>query len=143
MRTDGSSLDCDLPETADTDDLPAVATAADTALQMRLARIEQGLDKLTGLVQGVVDYEIPQAPRRASPDATSQSSRLRRGSTPVAGDGRGQSLSGVTRPVILVRNLQTQFFGPKRDFSDEQLTVGSIVSAGIVNLSLAQSLIRM
>lgn len=49
----------------------------------------------------------------------------------------------ATRPVLLLRDLQTRFFGPKKDFSDEVLTLGSVVSAGIISMGTAQRLMRM
>ncbi|OIW35714.1 hypothetical protein CONLIGDRAFT_690403 [Coniochaeta ligniaria NRRL 30616] len=137
-------LDCDLPVAPEIDELSVAASAADPTLQLHMLNIEQSLEKLTALVQTVIDQSMLQvAPRGASPLTSLHLSRHRRESTPVTRHSNGQSLSGVTRPVLLVRNLQTQFFGPKRDFSDEQLAVGSVVSAGIISPSLAQSLVRI
>ncbi|KAH9884544.1 hypothetical protein F4778DRAFT_553798 [Xylariomycetidae sp. FL2044] len=140
-------LECDLPVAPEIDQSLAAAASGtnDPTLQLRMSRIERSLEKLTTLVQTVIDHGIPQvALGGASPMTSLHVARRGRESTPVTRhSNNGQALTGVTRPVLLVRNLQTQFFGPKRDFSDEQLVVGSIVSAGIINPSLAQSLVRI
>lgn len=108
-----------------------------------MSRIEESLEKLTSLVQTIVDHRILQVTPKESPSASLSLNRARGDVTLDRRQSSSQPLTGVTRPVLLVRNLQAQFFGPKRDFSDEQLAVGSIVAAGIISPSLAQSLVRV
>jgi hypothetical protein len=136
------SLDCSLPVVPDADDISVTDNTPDT-LQLRLSGIEHALEKLTSLVQTVLDHSIMKDAVRTALNLDWQPALPVGDPVPPNKEVDGERLSGVTRPVLLVRNLQTQFFGPKRDFSEEQSAVGSVVSAGIIMTSLAQSLIRM
>ena len=138
-------LECDLPAPVDTDELSVATAASDSGLQLRMSHIEQSLDRLTSLVQTVVDNGMLRTTPGVSPSTSIPLRLHHRPSSEFSVPPRTnpEPAKGVTRPVLLLRNLQTQFFGPKRDFSDEQLSVGSVVAAGIISPSLAQSLLRV
>lgn len=105
----------------------------------RLDSIERSIKDLTSLVRGALQSNRAQN--------TSSHVRVRGESdTTYSTNNRGSPYKpsdGVTRPVLLLRNLQTQFFGPKRDFSDEVLALGSVVSNGIISSSLARYLLQL
>jgi hypothetical protein len=107
-------------------------------IDSRLARLERSIEELSGLIRGTIH-----APAQGPPTASKPRQDTRTPCSTTSVESNEKPGNGVTRPVLLVRNLQTQFFGPKRDFSDEVLTLGSVVSAGIIRMSLARHLIQM
>lgn len=110
------------------------------SLSQRLCSIEQSIAKLTSLVQDGLETRsqarLVEAPILRSVNRPQDRAK-------DVGSVTSPPVEGVTRPVLLVRNLQRQFFGPKQDFSGEEVAVGSVVSAGIISVLMAQSLLRM
>ncbi|KIW18953.1 hypothetical protein PV08_03242 [Exophiala spinifera] len=132
-----TSLRCDLPA------LEQEAESSESALpfgvEARLVRIEEGLETLTKLLTTLSAPPKIDERRRAS--AHSENSGVRWTATPVRPSSSHQT--GVTRPVPLLKNLQQRLFGPKREFGDEVLAIGNVVSTGILGASLAHYLITV
>lgn len=53
-----------------------------------------------------------------------------------------ESRTYVPQPVF-IRNLQSQFFGQKGDFTSESFMLGDIVTRGLIGSDLAERLLSM
>lgn len=131
-------IECDLPSVDEA--FPADDMTSLSDVNVRLARIEDSIEELSCLIRGAGDHSSSQAAGGAT---TRLHRETRTPSMAASVESSEKPTNGVTRPVLLLRNLQNRFFGPKRDFSDEVLALGSVVSAGIIRLSLAKRLIQM
>lgn len=49
----------------------------------------------------------------------------------------------VPKPVHLIRELQSEFFGAKEDFTYEAHLLGDIVTKGLIDYKLAKRLLRL
>ncbi|KAH8690452.1 hypothetical protein BGW36DRAFT_432254 [Talaromyces proteolyticus] len=111
---------------------------APEGIDARLAQLERSVEELGRLIRGAVH---PSLSVHAISRPQQDTQHMPGSSTSVYLDDTVGN--GIMRPVLLMRNLQTQFFGPKQDFSDEVLALGNVVSAGIIRASLSRHLIQM
>ncbi|EXJ90645.1 hypothetical protein A1O1_03749 [Capronia coronata CBS 617.96] len=130
-------LRCDLP-TLEQDALLSDSSSS-LSIGARLERIEDSIQGISTLLRTLTSSAKYDDSRRRSgfssiPDTNPTLQPLRPTSS---------YHNGVTRPVPLLKNLQLQLFGPKREFGDEVLAIGNVVSAGIIGASLANYLTKV
>lgn len=131
-----SRIDCELP------DGPKRHTEQNdcklTDLERRFTRLEENFEELSSLVRKVLEQSSGSNSgvevRRPEPAESVQSDSRSDGFT-------GEVRSYVPQPVVLLRNLQSQFFGQKGDFISESFLLGDITTRGIISPELAERLL--
>lgn len=133
----GHSIECDMPGVEH--DPSQAETSFPINIEERLSGIEKSIEALSSLLldhsaawQHGETRERPKPAAAPSPTWFTDSGLPR----PVQQDG-------VMRPVLLLRNLQVRLFGPKRDFGDEVLAIGNVVTTGIIGHSIARYLLKV
>lgn len=132
-------LECDLPGTE------TGGTACDAVgtpnMEIRLSNIEATLQSLDSLIRAFdTTRALAVGEKRRLPV---QPSSRKPTSTASASSATAQPQNNAMRPVVLLRNLQTRLYGPKRDFGDEVLLIGSVLSTGIIKAALARYLVQV
>lgn len=131
-----SRIDCELP------DGPKRYTEQNdgkwTDLERRFTRLEENFEELSSLVRKVLE--------QSSGSNSGVEMRRSEPAESVQGDSRSDGFAGengsyVPQPVVLLRNLQSQFFGQKGDFTSESFLLGDIITRGIISPELAERLL--
>jgi hypothetical protein len=108
-------------------------------VEIRLSNIEATLQSLDSLIRALDATRAPAVGEQRRLTAHPSSKKP----TPAASTSVAQPQNNAVPPVVLLRNLQTRLYGPKRDFGDEVLLIGSVLSTGIIKAALARHLVQV
>lgn len=138
-------IDCELPETPERYQENALvwseaAAVIPASIEERLSSLERSMGELTNMMRQMVE-RFPNSSNSPAPRSTGWSQ------TTELDDSRSEASVHlslyVPKPVHLIRELQSEFFGRKEDFTSEAHLLGDIVSKGLIDTKLGKRLIRL
>ncbi|KAL1999876.1 hypothetical protein VTN02DRAFT_3858 [Thermoascus thermophilus] len=138
-------IDCELPEAPDRYQdsalaWPEASAVISSSIEERLSSLERSMGELTSMMRRILEHSPN--PSRSSPSRSTMLARRFEVEDSPAEEGVHLSLY-VPKPVHLIRELQSEFFGAKEDFTSEAHLLGDIVTKGLIDSKLAKRLIRL
>ncbi|KAJ9221994.1 transcriptional regulator family: Fungal Specific TF [Paecilomyces variotii] len=138
-------IDCELPETPERYQENALvwseaAAVIPASIEERLSSLERSMGELTNMMRQMIErFPNPSNSPASRSTGWSQTTEL---DDSRSEEGVHLSLY-VPKPVHLIRELQSEFFGRKEDFASEAHLLGDIVSKGLIDSKLAKRLIQL
>ena len=128
-------------------------------LEQRFAQLEDKFDELSSLLRRVINqstgpssssepsmperYVPEQLPKQIPEQIPPQAKTLKSPSETESDEDDEETGPYVPQPVTLIRNLQSQFFGRKGDFTSESFMLGDIVTRDLITSDWAEKLLPM